>query len=72
MPRAAASIQAEITAIEAQLQASDSLYTALSGNNVQRTIDRKALEARLEKLYRYLDRAGGEPMTVRGRVKGLW
>ncbi len=72
MSRSAASIQAEITAIETQLQASESLYTSMGGDNVNRTINRPALEQRLDKLYQYLDRANGAPMTVRGRVKGLW
>jgi lipid-binding SYLF domain-containing protein len=71
MPRASASIQAEITAIEALLSTSQGLYTGVGIDGVSRTINRKDLEARLDTLYRQLDRANGAKMIIRGVVKGL-
>lgn len=72
MARSAASIQAEITAIETLLSSSASLSTSLAADGVSRTIDRSGLEARLDKLYQQLGRAdGSSPMILRGVVRGL-
>jgi hypothetical protein len=72
MPRSASSIQAEITSIETLLQSSAGLLTTVSADGVTRTINRTALEARLDKLYQQLGRAdGSDPMFVRARIRGL-
>jgi hypothetical protein len=72
MARSAASIQAEITAIENMLSSAESLYTTVSATGGSRTIDRTALQTRLDQLYQQLGRAtGAAPMIVRGVVKGL-
>ena len=72
MPRSVAAIQAEITAIEGTLAASDGNYTTLSADGVTRTINRSALESRLDQLYMQLGRANGsDPMFVRGHIRNL-
>lgn len=72
MARSAASIQAEITAIETMLASANGLYTAVSSDGVSRTINRGELTRRLDTLYQQLDRANGaSPMIVRGVVNGL-
>ena len=69
MPRAEASIQAEIAALEAKLQAVEDHAVSADGASLTRN-DRAALERRLDQLYSILDRrsVGG---FVRGRVVGL-
>lgn len=71
MARSAASIQLEINALEAKLQDSSSLYNGVGADGVNASINREALERRLDRLYAMLDRANGGPMFVRGRVLGL-
>ena len=72
MARSAASIQAEITAIEGLLSTSASLSSSVSADGVSRTIDRTGLAARLDRLYQQLGRAdGSNPMFARGRIRGL-
>jgi hypothetical protein len=72
MARSAASIQAEITAIETLLQSSAGLSTSVGADGVSRSINRPGLEARLDKLYQQLERVDGSaPVIVRGVVKGL-
>jgi hypothetical protein len=72
MARSAASIQAEITAIEGLLSTSASLSSSVSADGVSRTIDRTGLAARLDRLYQQLGRAdGSNPIFARGRIRGL-
>lgn len=72
MARSAAAIQAEIDSLETMLQSSAGLLTTVSADGVTRTINRSALESRLDKLYQQLGRAtGDDPMFVRGRIRGL-
>ncbi len=45
---------------------------SVSADGVSRTIDRKDLASRLDKLYTQLGRANGtDPMFVRGHIRGL-
>lgn len=72
MARSAASIQAEITAIESLLSSASSLYSTVTAGGSSRSIDRASLQARQDQLYQQLGRADGSaPMIVRGVVKGL-
>jgi hypothetical protein len=72
MARSAASIQAEIDAIEALLTTSASLVESVTADGASRTINRSELATRLDKLYQQLGRANGsDPMFVRGRIRGL-
>lgn len=72
MARSAASIQAEITAIENMLSSAESVYTSVGADGVSRSINRGELQKRLDQLYQQLDRANGSsPMIVRGFLKGL-
>jgi len=72
MPRSAASIQTEITAIEAQIDSIASAQSYSAGGKSktnQRYLD---LTTRLDQLYQQLDRAtGAAPMFTRGTVTGL-
>lgn len=71
MPRSAASIQAEITTIEAQLSASSSNITGMSADGVSITrSQRKDLESRLDLLYLQADRAA-YGIVSRGRMTGM-
>ena len=70
MGRSAASIQTEITALEAAIT---NLVQSIGsdGTSVQNA-DYKAKTERLDRLYQQLDRAAGTaPMLVRGVVRGL-
>ena len=70
MGRSATAIQAEITTIEAQLQAAVESSTGVDGASI--SFNREALERRLDKLYIQQSRANGSaPMMVRGVVRGL-
>ncbi len=72
MARSAASIQAEIDSIETLLATSASLNSSVAADGVSRTIDRTALQSRLDFLYAQLERAAaGGSMFVRGVVRGL-
>lgn len=72
MARSAASIQAEITAIEAMISSPEGLLSSVSADGVSRTIDRKELASRLDKLYVQLGRANGsDSMFCRGHIRGL-
>lgn len=73
MPRSAAHIQTEITAIETKLADSASLNSSMSSDGVSVSFaQRRDLEKRLDLLYAQLDRANGDsPMFRRGIVKGL-
>ncbi len=72
MGRSAASIQAEITIIETELQTAASLITTATSDSTSVTKQRAALEKRLDQLYIQLDRAtGAAPMFVRGVVRGF-
>lgn len=70
MGRSTASIQSEITLLEARLTASAANSVNSDGHSMSFDIDK--LQKRLELLYLQLDRASGaSPMFVRGRIKGL-
>jgi hypothetical protein len=72
MARSAASIQTEITALEAQIAvaAASASYTINGRTKVSQSYT--ALCERLDRLYVHLGRANGtEPMIVRGVVKNL-
>ena len=72
MARSLASIQAEITAIEALLGSTQGVLTSTGADGVSAAINRAELSRRLDQLYAQLDRASGtSPMFARGRVKGL-
>lgn len=72
MPRSAASIQAEITALENFLQSADSLLQSVGSDGTSRTVQRKEAAERLDELYQHLGRVDGSaPMVVRGRLDGL-
>ena len=72
MARSASSIQAEITALESMLSSSQSMYESVSADGVARSINRSALEQRIDRLYQQLGRANGTaPMFPRGHVTGL-
>jgi hypothetical protein len=72
MARSASSIQAEIDAIEALLQSTDSLVSSVTADGASRSIDRNGLQTRLDRLYQQLGRANGSnPMFARGRINGL-
>lgn len=72
MARSASSIQAEISSIETLLQSSQGVYASIGADGVSRTVNRSALEQRLDRLYQQLGRAdGSSPMIVRGYLKGL-
>jgi hypothetical protein len=69
MPRPAASVQAEIAALEAELQKYRPAAIGADGSN-RAEANREILQKRLDSLYAILDRReyGG---FVRGRVVGL-
>ena len=72
MARSAASIQTEITAIEAQLPnaIAAASYSIAGRSKSNQTLE--SLTKRLDLLYQQLGRAtGASPMLVRGVVKGL-
>ncbi len=72
MARTAASIQVEITALEAQLAnaISAASYSVAGRSKANQSYD--ALTRRLDQLYQQLSRANGTaPMVVRGVLKGL-
>ena len=73
MARSAASIQAEITILEAHLASSASLLSNTGADGTSAGFaERAAMTKRLDELYTQLDRANGTaPMIVRGRVLGL-
>jgi hypothetical protein len=69
MARSTASIQTEITALEAAVVKATS---SVSADGVSVTYDLEGIRKRLDVLYQQLDRASGDsPMIVRGVVKGL-
>lgn len=73
MARSAASIQAEITTIEAYLAGADSLVSAVASRGTSVTnASRKDLTDRVDQLYMQLGRVDGtSPMFARGNVTGL-
>lgn len=73
MGRSAASIQAEIDIIEAELSSSASVVASAASRGTQITrASRKDLSERLDRLYQELGRANGtDPMFARGVVTGL-
>jgi len=68
MPRPTESIQAEITALEAELQSYSPQSQAADGAS-RSEVDRERLQRRLDELYAILDRRTGG-MFVRGKVAG--
>lgn len=72
MARSAASIQAEIDAIEAKISSIYSMKSYSIAGRSKTEHDVSALTTRLDQLYIQLDRiSGAAPMFVRGVVKGL-
>lgn len=68
MPRPTASIQAEINALEAELQSVDPQSQAADGAS-RTEVDRQKLQQRLDELYALLDRRS-VGMFTRGKITG--
>lgn len=64
-------IQAEIDRIESTLASATGAMSSITDSSTSRSIDRKALEERLDLLYARLDRINSGGMIVRGVVRGL-
>jgi hypothetical protein len=72
MGRPVASIQTEITALEAQIATSSQALSVGSNGSSYTSQPLAAMQVRLDKLYAQLGRANGtNPMFPRGTITGL-